>query len=361
MGKSKRQLASRPAFAQAGRLVVAAFGLWIFAGIPAARAEAGPPILDVRALPTQDATVRTLYEARFLNGNLPRAFAVSANGLSGFASGMKSVEAAREAALEVCAKKGGVECRIYAENLDVVWPGRTAAGAARTPGPLIEGTGYSFVPDDRFIWHGPQAARGIYVWSHGKGDKDARGLQPQPHVRWFNNAGFDVVRFDRALEWDGTDRAAQWLREGLAELRKRGWRTVIAGGQSRGAWNSLQILDTPGLADVVIAISPAAHGTDTGSVALRQGPQLYNITHDARSPKTRVAFVQFSNDPYSDDPADRVAKMQTALFPRVGAGLLIDRPDGITGHGGGAASAFNERFGQCLLRFATDATPPSHC
>lgn len=320
-----------------------------------------PPVLDAALLPPMPDAGRQLYMDRFVTNNVPRAFAIAGSGAYGGAWGAKSMEAARQQALENCAAKGGTDCRLYAEDLSVVWPGRAQSQAVTAPGPLISDTGYSFVPDARYLWHGPQAARGVYVWSHGKGDTDSRGIQPQPHVRRFNNAGFDIVRFDREVRWDDKDRAAGWLRDGLARLRASGYRMVIAGGQSRGAWNSLQILDTPGLADVVIAISPAAHGTETGSVILRQGPELWHIGHDARSPQARVAFVQFARDPYSDDPAERVEKFRDILFPRVKAGLIVDRPDGLTGHGAGSTAAFNDRFGQCLLRFALDPQPPSGC
>ena len=56
-------------------------------------------------------------------------------------------------------------------------------------------------------------------------------------------------------------RAANWLRDDLAELRRRGYRQVVVAGQSRGGWDALMILNQAGLADVVIAIAPAAHGT----------------------------------------------------------------------------------------------------
>jgi hypothetical protein len=45
----------------------------------------------------------------------------------------------------------------------------------------------------------------------------------------------------------------------------------------------------------------------------------------------------------------------------VAALLVIDRPDGFKGHGGGNTAAFAERFGACLLRFATAPSPPAGC
>ena len=113
-----------------------------------------------------------------------------------------------------------------------------------------------------------------------------------------NNAGYDVVRFDREPMADARDRAAGWLRDGLQEMRRLGYRSVIAGGQSRGAWNSLQVLDTPGLADGVIAVSPAAHGAGESTNLMAQYDDLRALLAGAAPSRTRVAFVQFSGDPF---------------------------------------------------------------
>jgi len=305
-------------------------------------------------------SVQRAYVDRYLAGNVPRAFAIDSSGHYGWAVGATSLETARSRALEFCAKTAVTACQLFAEDLSIVWPGHNSSAAAPPP-PSITGRGYEFVPDRRYVWHGPQAARGVYVWSHGRGETDARGHQPQPHVRLFNNAGFDIIRFDRELAWDEKNRAAGWLREGLAKLRASGYRVIIAGGQSRGAWNSLQMLDTPGRADVVIAISPAAHGTEPGSVALRQGPELWTMLHEAQSPTTRVAFVQFRDDPFADDGDDRAKKFRTLLFPKIAAGLIIDRPEGFKGHGAGAQPKFAEIYGTCLLDFALKPSPPQAC
>ncbi len=320
-------------------------------------------VLDPALLPPQvRAAGRTTYVDRFLIGNLPRAFALSASGAVGYQAGARSIAAAREKALGFCAAKGATDCRIYAENLDVVWPGRAPEVRVAVPGPLLSAPHFVIVPDERYFWRGPQAARGLYVWGHGKGARDERGEQPHPYVRLFNNAGFDVVRFDREQAWDDKTRAEAWLREAVPRLRAMGYRKVIVGGQSRGAWNAVQTLDVADLADVVIAVSPAAHGTDATSVALRQGPELWTILHDAPpSPHTRVAIVQFRDDPYAEDEDDRRDKFRDMLFPKVAAGLLIDRPAGFAGHSAAFQGRFAARFGACLLRFALDSPPPSAC
>jgi len=324
----------------------------------AARAQ---PVLDVAAVPGLDATGRAEY-GKFLIANLPRVFAVSTNGRAGWAGPGPSLEVARSVALERCAMVGGTGCAIYAENLDVVWQGRPAQHAA-APGPLISTGNYAFVPDERFFWHGPQVAAGVYVWSHGKGpavDSDNRGLQPSAHVRPFNNAGFDVVRFDREPIADDPNRAAGWLADGLAALRRMGYRRIVAGGESRGGWTSLRMLDAAGAADVVIAVSPAAHGTASSTLYLSQADDLRRIVRSADATALRLAIVQFAADPFDGDPGDR-AKMVETLRPRIGALLMIDRPAGFLGHGGASSEAFAERYGACLLRFATSSAPPAAC
>ncbi len=317
------------------------------------------PVLDPAAVPGLDAAGRASY-AGFVQANTPRVAALGSNGRLGWYSGGHSLDIARDKAVAACTEHGGAGCRPYAEDLAVVWPGREWRPAP-APGPLVDTINYGFVPDARFLWHGPAASRGVVVWSHGKsGDVDNRGLQPPPFLRAFNNAGFDVVRFDRAPLVDNPVRAAGWLREELPALRRSGYRTVVAAGQSRGGWTSLQALDTAGLADVVIAASPAAHGSGGSTNLLAQDDDLRQLVADAAPSRTRVAFVQFSADPFMSDAEMRV-RLVERLRPKTGGLLLIDRPAGLSGHFGAAGSAFAMRFGECLLLFATEAVPSDPC
>lgn len=323
-----------------------------------ARAAVDPPVLDVAAVPNLDARCHAGY-ARFLLVNVPRAFALSQNGRWGWFGGGGTIEEARAKALKSCADEGGTGCAIYAEDLNVVWPGRASAPLPQVPGPLLETEDCAFVPDPRFIWRGPATAAGLYVWGHGKdGVKDQRGRQPQSYVRAFNNAGFAVVRFDRPPTRDFENYAAACLRNGLTVFRGQGWRKIVVGGQSRGAWSSLQILDTPGLADAVIAVSPALLGGPSGSdnTAL-----LYTNVHAIHAPNTRVAIAQFTGDHYVTDMDRRVGFYREQMPGRVAAFLLIDRPSEIDGHGGGNTQAFAFGYADCLFHFVMDPVPATAC
>ena len=343
------------------RVLTLSLALAALLGLALPRATRAASVLDVQAVPYLDAAGRAAY-ARWLTVNLPRAVAIAPGGKIGWSGGTGgSVEEARAKVLEQCAATGATGCALYAENLDVVWPSQRWAPPP-VPGPLISTWNYAFVPDPRFIWWGPQSARGAYVWGHGYRGlaSDNRGAQPQSHVRPFNNAGFDVIRFDREPMADDRNRAAGWLRDGLAELRRRGYRTIIAGDQSRGAWNALQMLQTPGLADAVVAVSPAAHGQGGSTNLLAQTDDLAALLADVPTSRTRLAVVQFADDPFIGDP-DRRAALFSRAAPRLGALLLIDRPDGFSGHLAGGGLDFGQRYGECLLHFALDPAPPAAC
>ena len=77
--------------------------------------------------------------------------------------------------------------------------------------------------------------------------------------------------------------------------------------------------------------------------------------------QTRVAIVQFKDDPFEQNPEKRLAIARELLPTRVAALLVIDQPAGLAGHGGGGNLAFAQRYGACLLRFGIDPVPPSAC
>ncbi len=338
---------------------------WVLVGALLGVLSAGrlraQPLLDPAAVPGLDAAGRAQY-ADWLLTNTPRVFAVGSNGKMGWYSGGKTVEDARGQAMQLCADHGGMACRPYAEDLAVVWPGREWHQPT-PPGPVVDTINYGFVPDQRFLWRGPGPARGVVVWSVGLAANlaDMRGVQPPPYLRAFNDAGYDVVRFDRAPLVDNPVRAASWLREGLAALRQSGYRQIVAAGDSRGAWTSLQILDQPGLADAVIAIAPAAHGSGGSPNLPAQYDDLRALIGEAAASRTRVAVALFAADPFIADAGGTVQLLRGRLQPKTGGLLLIDQPAGLSGHAGGIGIQFARRFGPCLLQFATAPVPLTSC
>ena len=117
------------------------------------------------AVPYLTSQGRSSYQD-FLLMDVPRAMAVASSGQYGWYGGGHSIEDARARALKSCADKGGADCAIYAEDLQVVWQGRPPQQLPPVPGPLIATRDYAFAPDARFFWWGPQTARGV-CWSGG--------------------------------------------------------------------------------------------------------------------------------------------------------------------------------------------------
>ncbi len=322
--------------------------------------------LDGAAVPGLDAAGRQAY-ADFLLTDIPRAFAIGSNGAfgwqgsDGYRLGAGDIEAARASATRACAAQGASDCAIYAQDLDVVWRGRAPTPNV-VPGAFTSTWNYQIVPDERFFWHGPAGAVGVFVWGHGTGGGDLRGKQPPPYARALNDAGLDIVRFDRDPNAEARDRnrAAAWLADALTDMRKRGYRRIVVGGQSRGGWNSLQMLIHPGLADAVIAVSPSAHSERGSSSLSAQYDDLRQLLDPVPQQSTRLAFIQFVADPYAAAPDGRAALVER-LRPRLGGLLMIDRPAGLVGHYGGNTALFAQRYAECLRHFVLDALPPGAC
>jgi dienelactone hydrolase len=343
--------------------------LSVFALVAPALAQAprpdGLPILSPPSLAGLTEDNRAAY-LRWTTYNLGRAIAFGPNGAQGAAWGNRDVEAAKTTALENCNRRaGGSGCTLYAVDLAIVAAGREWSPAERPPASIGIGSAmaWEIVPDARYLWRGPAAARGAIVFGHGRGgaDQDNRGQQPHTWVRHFNNAGYDVFRFDRHPGTDDAARAAAWLRDGLTQLRARGYREIVMSGQSRGGWNTLQMLAHPGLIDAGISIAAAAHGSGSSMNLSGQTDQLRQIAREAASPRARVAFVQFALDPFVADNESRAQLLRDVVAPRVGAVLVIDRPDGFTGHGAGSQWQFADRFGPCLVAFVTEPAPRRSC
>lgn len=361
-----------PAVSLAASLLLAACATPVPGGAPSAVAPEVVPyaiphampghaprvsVLDVEAVPLPSPAARPVY-ARFLTYPAPRAFAIGGAGGVAWTAGAPSITAAVDRALAGCRKANrGRACRLYARDQDVVWAGEPPVDEARPEG--TGGPGWMLFVPHGTLYHGPQG-RGAVLWTHGRGGEPAspQARMPHPFVQRFNNAGFDVwlllrePRDDRnygpVLSFaDLTLReAAHWLRA------EQGYDRIIAAGQSAGGWAALAALDTPGLVDGVIAVAGAGYYVaPDGRRNLLDFDSLLARVRDAEAP---IVAVMFDGDTLLPDPARSAAAMRRALGWRSAPLLVIDRPEGLAGHGAGVAPAFNDRFGACLLGLVAD-------
>ena len=206
-----------------------------------------------------------------------------------------------------------------------------------------------FVRAVEFPHAGPGAARGALVWIHGTYGQHETGPPPPPDfVAREAASGLDVWCFNRDRRDDPLPRGAELLVRGIEALRASGYRQVIVSGHSRGAWIALTALARPGLADAVVAFSPAAHGTREArrAAALADWAALWAAAVDGAA---RVVLVQLAGDPWDPDPARRLATARARLGGNVMAVFLPETP---RGHGGVYEPGFDEAFGAAIAAFA---------
>lgn len=325
-------------------------------------------VLDVAAVPGLSEAGRQSY-ARFLTFPAPRAFAIGEDGGLAWAANARTVAEAEGRALAQCRHaNGGKPCKLYARDQQVVWDGEATFDQPfpGVSGPSVSGQGWALMSPPGFLRHG-RAAEGAILWTHGRGSDPRRQADPErspmplPFVQRFNNAGWDVwvlvrdpvhdVNYDTVLSFADTT-----LRIAATALRNAGYGRVVAAGQSAGGWAALAALDTPGLLDGAIAIAGAG---------LYQPPPGQNGTLDfeallARVQDRRAAVVvaAFEGDHLLPWPAQSAQLLRARLAARAAPLLVIDRPPGLAGHGAGAEPAFNDRFGDCILRTVATRNAP---
>jgi pimeloyl-ACP methyl ester carboxylesterase len=289
-------------------------------------------------------------------GLLPHAaFAVARDPMTGrsawgYASGAPSPEAATTAALERCGRALRTlqaECRILARDGEV-------EGAAAMIQP-VQGSLGPFRWSPLHLRRGPEAARGAVVWGHGYGgpDRDNRSRPVPGFVSILNDAGWDVLRFDRHPGGDLLTASLPLLLEGLDALRDAGYRRITLGGHSRGGWQAvLAGADRPELIQAVIATAPAAHG-ETGrpnnlGVALDDFRRLL-AGLPAEAPRVLIAL--FDADEYDPDPQRRADAVEAAARDRQAPLLALWPRHDIRSHQGATDWRFARFYGGCLLTF----------
>lgn len=214
-----------------------------------------------------------------------------------------------------------------------------AGAEAPTAGPLRA--------DLAMPMRGPAQAAGALVWVHAhytEGDPPPAPAFLLPLA----DASWDLWRLDRMPGRDPLAPGAGLLAQGTAALRAQGYRQVAAVGESRGAFIIAVALRHAALADAVLLLAPAAHGTRAERRA--QALADWREAFAAAAPGTvrRAGLVLFQGDPYDPDPPARAEAFTAGMRAAGAAALLVDRPVEPTGHGGARDPAFDARFGPCL-------------
>src|SRR5579885_1907038 len=109
---------------------------------------------------------------------------------------------------------------------------------------------------------GPQRAKGVVVWSHGRSinSEDYKSATPV-YLQALRDDGWDVLRFNRLSRGDTLTDSSRRLVEYAADLKRQGYHQVVLAGQSFGAFLALMAADSSSDVDAVVATAPAAYGS----------------------------------------------------------------------------------------------------
>jgi pimeloyl-ACP methyl ester carboxylesterase len=339
----------------------------------------GAPIRTIRSAPAPgpspaaaEAAYRALFSAESLGverpsaglttsftlhyrGAVPHAAfafareAASGRAAWGFVSGRPSADDAATRALGLCEAQRGTlqgECRLLIQD------GALRSAAAPPFDPVGGAIGpFRFSP--LHLRRGPDAARGALVWGHGYGgpERDLRGAPAPGIAAILNDAGWDVLRFDRHPGDDALFTSQPRLVAGLAALGAAGYRRIVLGGQSRGGWQAIMAAaERPDLVEAVIAIAPAAHGEaqrpNNHAAALEDFRRVL-AGLPAEAPRLLVAL--FDQDDFDPSPEERAALLEALARDRPAPLLALWPRSGIRGHTGIADWRFTRFYGGCVL------------
>ncbi|HEY4252438.1 MAG TPA: alpha/beta hydrolase [Roseomonas sp.] len=299
-------------------------------------------------------------------GAVPHAAFAAAVTLEGrvlrwrFVGGRPSPEVAAREVMEACGREDlrgapiGAGCRLLAVDL--------APGGLP---PLMAPHGETIGPFRASPMHwrfGPRRAVGVVVWGHGYNGRthDNRTSAAPGFLSVLNDAGWDILRYDRDPADDELQASLARLVAALPLLRQAGYARVVIGGQSRGGWQALLAAgERPDAVDAVIATAPAAHGeapSRTGSAIEDFGRILAGLPRG----RLRVGVVLFDDDRYDPDVNRRSAAVEATAETRLAPTLLLRPSAPLRGHEGVAEAGFTTRYAGCLLRLiqAPDATVP---
>lgn len=204
---------------------------------------------------------------------------------------------------------------------------------------------------------GPAAARGAVIWNHGinflYGSEGAEAPVPV-FVTLLRDAGWDVFRLLRPRMSEEPRGAAAALTATAARLKQQGYGRIVLAGHSGGAWLSLMAAGGSGDIHAVIADAPAYYGTDHPAY-LKNGFVLFDYIDAIR--RGRIMISYFADDPY--DPGGRGPRSDELLAAHGVPHLVIDRPEGFSGHASANSGLFLRRFGACVLAVAGDGPMPT--
>jgi pimeloyl-ACP methyl ester carboxylesterase len=197
---------------------------------------------------------------------------------------------------------------------------------------------------------GPEHAKGVLVWSHGRSitSEDSESATP-PFLRVLRDGGWDVLRFNRPSDGDTLTDSTRRLADHVARLKHKGYRRIVLAGQSFGAFLALMAADASEDVDAVVATAPAAFGSfdEFYSSWRLNAIRLYPLLEQVK--RARVMLFYFHGDDF--DPGGRGERSRAILSERGLGFAVVDQPAFLVGHWASSTGLFLRRFGGCIQDF----------
>jgi pimeloyl-ACP methyl ester carboxylesterase len=209
---------------------------------------------------------------------------------------------------------------------------------------------------------GPTKAEGVIYFIDGLDSTERLPddfIATYPYLYDLNNkSGWDVVsaKYPNSESdiANSVSRSVPYVFSRVQSLKRQGYKKVVLAGQSWGGWVAMEVatLDAQTkLVDVLMTVAPAAYGSRVWK-GVDNPYYLQNLTEYVRAIKavrTPTVAIFFSGDEF--DPGNRGDIADAFLARNKVPLLLIDRPEGFSGHGAGWLPSFADQYGTCIADF----------
>lgn len=227
-----------------------------------------------------------------------------------------------------------------------------------TPMALLEGTPWLAQPSK-----GPAAAKGIiyFVGGYSLGGRSRDDFRLSPYLlKSLSDDGWDIILAKLPHNVDGpgfqfVGGGARTIERRAAELRAQGYKRVIVGGHSWGAWAAMMAARDGLAVDALLLSAPNAFGERISPITGGPNPdfQLSMTEFEPLIGKITVPTVLIlpADKVWDPDPAARGRIAEKHFAAANIAHLVVANAPGFSGHYAGWLPFFDFAYGKCIATF----------
>jgi dienelactone hydrolase len=216
---------------------------------------------------------------------------------------------------------------------------------------------------------GPQLAAGIVLWSHGlTAGQPSWHIGASPVIRLFAEDGWDIflVQRNQLCEGKWSAKGSEYVENLVTEVhaaKKKGYRRILAAGQSVGAGTALGAAGQTDEIEGVLAFA-LSHGrgicrdprTFRPEMIAFHEKEIKSAIQESRSPRILISMGKDDHCVgHSFSPL-----ISTTLAAKEIAYIYLDETMAIPGHAAATRKQFASLYGKCILRFFSPEEQAAH-